>query len=51
FMVNGSIAAMLALYGSLEMWTLYNGFIAYLLIGILFGGEFLVRQYIKRRQL
>ena len=50
FLFNGSIAGMVGLYGSLELWTLYNGFIAYLLIGFLFGGELLVRQHIKRRQ-
>ena len=31
------------LYGSLELWTLYNGLISYILIGILFLGEFIVR--------
>ncbi|MBV1960481.1 MAG: hypothetical protein KUG52_00710 [Immundisolibacteraceae bacterium] len=50
FLLNGSIAGMVGVYGSLELWTLYNGFIAYLLIGLLFGGEFLVRQYIRKRQ-
>ncbi len=28
---------------NLQTWTLYNGFIAYLLIGLLLGGEFLLR--------
>lgn len=44
FLVNGSIAAFTALWASNEIWTLYNGFIAYLLIGILFGGEWIVRR-------
>ena len=44
FLINGSIAAFTALWASNEVWTLYNGFIAYLLVGILFGGEWIVRQ-------
>ena len=51
FLANGSVAGMLALYGSLEMWTLYNGLIAYLLIGSLFGGELLVRHFVRKRRL
>lgn len=44
FTINGSIAAATALWASDEVWTLYNGFIAYLLIGILVGGEWLLRR-------
>jgi uncharacterized membrane protein len=44
FLINGSIAAFTALWASTELWTLYNGFIAYLLIGILAGGEWIVRR-------
>jgi uncharacterized membrane protein len=44
FLVNGCIAAITALWASTEVWTLYNGFIAYLLIGILFGGEWIFRR-------
>lgn len=43
FLVNGCIAAITALWASNEMWILYNGFIAYLMVGILFGGEWIVR--------
>ncbi|TDJ28114.1 MAG: hypothetical protein E2O57_04860 [Gammaproteobacteria bacterium] len=48
FLINGSLAAATALWASDEVWTLYNGFIAYLLIGILAGGEWLVRRRIVR---
>lgn len=48
FLINGSIAAATALWGSEETWMIYNGFIAYVLIGILAGGEWLVRQRVKR---
>jgi uncharacterized membrane protein len=44
FVLNGSLAAITALWASDEMWALYNGFISYLLIGILVGGEWLVRR-------
>jgi len=43
FIVNGSMALFTVLYGSLELWTLYNGLISYILIVILFLGEFIVR--------
>lgn len=49
FLVNGSIAAWTAVRGSQELWTLYNGVIAYGLIGVLFAGEWLVRQHVKHR--
>ncbi|MEI6066603.1 MAG: hypothetical protein WCP96_04660 [Methylococcaceae bacterium] len=43
FIVNGSIALATALWSSFEIWSLYNGFIAYILMGILFVGEYIVR--------
>jgi uncharacterized membrane protein len=43
FLVNGSIAAYTAAYTSLATWTLYNGFISYLLMGLLLAGEWLYR--------
>lgn len=43
FVLNGSIALVTALWASLEIWSLYNGLIAYVLMGILFGGEYLIR--------
>lgn len=44
FVLNGSIAAYTALAATRETWVLYNGLIAYLLVGALFCGEWLVRQ-------
>ncbi|MCC6201052.1 MAG: septation protein IspZ [Moraxellaceae bacterium] len=44
FVINGCIAFYTARYASLETWTLYNGLIAYLLMGMLLGGEYLLRQ-------
>ena len=43
FILNGSIALITALWSSFETWSLYNGLIAYLLMGILFAGEYMVR--------
>lgn len=43
FLLNGSIALVTALWSSFEIWTLYNGLIAYVLIGLLLGGEYWVR--------
>ena len=43
FIVNGMIALATALWSSFEFWSLYNGLIAYLLMGILLGGEYIVR--------
>jgi uncharacterized membrane protein len=44
FIVNGSIAFATAMWASVELWSLYNGFIAYLLMGLLFAGEYIIRQ-------
>ncbi|HAG19441.1 MAG TPA: hypothetical protein DCK80_10225 [Pseudomonas sp.] len=49
FVINGTIAAALTLWAPLAWWTLYNGLIAYLLMGLLFAGEWLVRQRVRGR--
>ena len=43
FVVNGAVAIYTATSASFEMWALYNGLIAYLLIGAMFLGELLLR--------
>ncbi len=48
FLVNGLIATALTLWAPLAWWTLYNGLIAYALMGLLFAGEWLVRQRVRR---
>tara|TARA_R100000005_G_scaffold88808_1_gene58971 strand:+ start:4589 stop:5170 length:582 start_codon:yes stop_codon:yes gene_type:complete len=50
FLLNAAVSLWTAFYASLEIWTLYNGFVSYLLIGLMFGGEYLLRQYVKRRK-
>lgn len=49
FVFNASIALWTALVSSLQVWTLYNGLIAYLLMGLLLGIEFLVRRRVQHR--
>lgn len=48
FAVNAALAAGLALWAPLSWWALYTGLIAYLLMGLLFAGEWLVRQRVRR---
>lgn len=45
FILNGSMAAYTAAFTSLATWTLYNGLIAYVLMGLLLGGEWLYRSF------
>lgn len=49
FAVNAMIATWTALYASMEIWTLYNGLLSYVLIGILFIGEWPVRRFLRAR--
>jgi uncharacterized membrane protein len=49
FAINGSVALWTVLYGSWRTWTVYNGIVAYLAMGILLGGEYLVRQRFRAR--
>lgn len=48
FVVNGLIAAWTTT-ASIEIWTIYNGMISYLLIGALILGEWVFRRYYKKR--
>ncbi len=46
---NAVASAALAAWGTLAQWTLWNGFVAYLLMGALFGGELVVRRRVRRQ--
>lgn len=48
FIGNGALALATVICGNREIWTLYNGCIAYILIGLMFAGEYLVRRFLKR---
>ena len=44
FMGINTIASVFTLFMPLWIWTLYNGLISYILIGIMFGAEYLIRR-------
>ena len=50
FIVNGSIALFTALHGDMRLWTAWNGAIAYVLMGTLMAGEWLVRRRLMKRE-
>lgn len=47
FFANGLFALYTALYTSMAFWTLYNGLLAYLLMGLLFAVEYWVRMRVR----
>ena len=49
FLANGLMAAALTLWAPLSWWTLYNGLLAYGLMGLLFAAEWLIRQRVRGR--
>jgi uncharacterized membrane protein len=48
FVFNGLMSTALTLWAPLSWWMLYNGFIAYLIMGVLFGGEWLLRRRLRK---
>jgi uncharacterized membrane protein len=49
FIINGSIAALTVFSGSDLIWAIYNCGLAYVLAGILFVGEFIVRKFMHKK--
>lgn len=49
FVANGAIAFYTAAFASLDVWTIYNGLVSYLLIATMFAIEFVIRLFRKRR--
>jgi uncharacterized membrane protein/acyl-CoA synthetase (AMP-forming)/AMP-acid ligase II/3-hydroxymyristoyl/3-hydroxydecanoyl-(acyl carrier protein) dehydratase len=49
FVLNGSVAAWTIFFGTDALWSVYNGGISYILIGILFTGEFIVRKIVQKK--
>jgi uncharacterized membrane protein len=47
---NAAVSALTMWLADLQLWTLYNGLISYLLMGALFAGEFAVRRRVRRRE-
>lgn len=48
-LINSLIALWTALEADWKTWTLYNGLISYIAMGVLFAGEWLVRGRVRRR--
>jgi uncharacterized membrane protein len=48
FIGNGTVAFFTAVRATFETWALYNGLIAYVLIGAMFAGEFLTRMQVMK---
>ena len=48
FIANGAVAALLAWLGRYGWWAVYTGVIAYVLMGILFAGEWLYRKLVLK---
>jgi len=48
FTVNGIVATLIALSGSLTFWTIYNGLVSYIIMGMLIIGELIFRYFYKR---
>ena len=48
FVFNGGMALCTSFFASDATWSLYNGFIAYLLMGALFASEYLFRLHFRR---
>lgn len=49
FSLNGLIALYTVFFTSVKIWSLYNGFISYILIGLLFLIELLIRKKVQRK--
>ncbi len=49
FLLNGCAALYTSYFTAIEIWSLYNGLIAYILMGILMGGEILIRKRVRAR--
>jgi uncharacterized membrane protein len=47
FAANGAAATATCVYGNLNIWTLYNGVVSYVLIGLFLGGEYLYRTKVR----
>jgi len=49
FIINGNIAAWTIFSGSDILWAVYNGGVSYILMGMLFAGEYIVRKKAMRK--
>jgi uncharacterized membrane protein len=45
FAVNIFVSAAIAVSGSMQTWAFYNGFLSYLIMGVIFVGEYIYRRF------
>ena len=45
---NAAVSAATSVWGSLDVWTLWNGLLVYVAMGLLFVGEIAYRSYVRR---
>ncbi len=50
FAINALVSTWTVLNNDMRVWTLYNGLLAYLAMGVLFVGELILRQRVRRKQ-
>ena len=50
FALNGTIAAVTAVIGDLKLWTWWNGLLSYGAMGLMFGGEYLLRRRLQAQE-
>jgi uncharacterized membrane protein len=48
FAINAFISAWISISGSIETWAFYNGFFAYVIMGVIFVTELIFRYFYKR---
>lgn len=51
FISNGAMALYTVLHGDMHLWTLWNGMVAYILMGTLMAAEWLVRQRVIKKEM
>ena len=49
FVFNSAVATITVFSGSDKFWSLYNGLISYILMGLIFAAEFVVRKMVQRK--
>jgi acyl-CoA synthetase (AMP-forming)/AMP-acid ligase II/3-hydroxymyristoyl/3-hydroxydecanoyl-(acyl carrier protein) dehydratase len=49
FILNGSVSACTAFAASDVLWSIYNGGVSYILMGLLFTGEYIIRKQVNKK--
>lgn len=49
FLINGSVAGVLAIWGDLATWAIFTGVLGYVMAGVLMAAELVFRRYYKAR--